>query len=281
MTMPQQQSTQDLQANRQPPAQFDYDALALAQRFIDIRDKHLACGAGPWSAALVRLADACTGVTTRAGRLDSIAPPAWVEHLPAVAWQPGGVRGRADSTWTREKVTATPYQLQVLEVAQGMRDDLVKQHGNEYKTIIDQATAACVPPEVGVLTAATTKVADLVRELTTAIASLPAGGTARNAAAQRLLNQAIADDNATLLHVLLGGPMDLAWLAFGDVSVQTLRKVYAASVAKSNAALQRMNPPAIELLSLQDGDYALSGLVPAAVAYFDHEMGQTRAYLRG
>jgi hypothetical protein len=274
MTMPQQQSTQQLQSNRQPPAQFDYDALALAQTFFDIRDRNLAAGQGPWTSALVELANACTGVTTRAGRLDILAPPAWVEHRPA------GDRGRAgDSTWTREKVTATPYQLQALEVAQGMRDDLVKQHGNEYKAIVDQAVAQCGPETLGKLTAQTPKVADLKHELLTTLSSLPAGGSARNAAAQRILKQALADNNVTLLYTMLSGAMDTIWLGFGDVSVQTLRKVYAESVAASNAELKRPNPPAVELVSLQDGPYALSGLVPAAVAYFDHEVAAVRAYL--
>jgi hypothetical protein len=291
MTIPQQQSQQQLQANRQPPAQLDMQAAALGQAYFDIRDKNLS-PKGPWSLALQDLASHCNGMVNRAGGFDYIAPPAWVEHRPAVQWQPGGVRGRTgDSTWTRETIQATPYMTQALTVAQGMRDDLVRDHSNDYKAIIDQALAQCAPEALGPLTPQA-KVDDLKRELLAVLSTLPSGpqartltlgpipgSEARNQAALRILKQAVADNNVTLIYVLLSGPMDNMWLAFGDVDVKGLQRIYAQATAKANAPLGRPNPPAVELVALQDGPYALSGLVDACVAYFDYEMRQTRSYL--
>jgi hypothetical protein len=285
MGSPQQQSQQQLQANRQPPAQLDMQAVALAQKYFDIRDRHLSLK-GPWSESLQDLASQCNAIITRAGHFDSFAPPAWFETRPAVQWLPGapagptgGVRGRGDSTLTRGTIPTTPFITEALRVAQGMRDALVSEHGNDYKAIVDTATGQCAPSDVGVLTAQTEKVADIKREVQGVLNTLPAGGQARNMAAQRILNQAIAEKNTPLLYCLLSGPMDTYWLATGDVSVATLQRIYAQATAKANAALQQPNPPAVELVVLQDGPYALDGLVDAAVAYFDYELAQTRAYL--
>lgn len=271
----------------QQPGAPDMTALALLQRYFDIRDKSVWVGGGAWGDALLDLVQAANGVIVRAQRLQNVlGAPAWVKHEPAVQWLPGGVygtppnrtgRGDAEGTWyTREPVASTPYMLQALQVGQEMRDALVAQHGNDAAGIIDTALSACGPERSKMLT--DERIAAVKADLLAALGNL--SGISRNQAAQRILHAAIADKNAPVLYTMLSGPLNNLYLGWGDVSVKTLQKVYAQATAKANDSLKEPSPAPIALVALQDTPFALANLVPAACEVFDYYMSASRALIR-